>query len=100
VTRLIGTLIGLVLGLGAWYIGECCLVSCRNSYFYITIFPRLIGNGRGEGNPYGAGASVALFIIPIVFIRVYAPQKYLAATALGGVCVAYYDYYCVTFADF
>jgi hypothetical protein len=40
---------------------------------------------------------VALFIIPIVFIRLYAPQKYLAATALGGVCVASYNSYRVMF---
>lgn len=32
-----------------------------------------VGNGGGEGSPYGMAASAAFFIIPIVFNRLFNP---------------------------
>ncbi|KAJ7513178.1 hypothetical protein B0H11DRAFT_2303465 [Mycena galericulata] len=60
VTRLLGTLAGLALGLVAWY----------------------AGNGRGNGNPYGAAVAVGVCIIPLLFIRIFAPERYLAGNVL------------------
>ncbi|KAG7095005.1 hypothetical protein E1B28_005799 [Marasmius oreades] len=65
ITRLMGTAIGLVLGLAAWY----------------------MGNGHGIGNPYGIAATVGLWNIPLVFLRVYAPPQYLAGVLLA--CATY-----------
>uniref|UniRef100_A0A0W0FWJ3 ER transporter 6TM N-terminal domain-containing protein n=1 Tax=Moniliophthora roreri TaxID=221103 RepID=A0A0W0FWJ3_MONRR len=65
-TRLLGTIIGLVLGLAAWY----------------------MGNGHGNGNPYGAAASMAFWCFPLVFLRLYAPPQYLTGLLLA----------CATFA--
>ncbi|KAF9261644.1 hypothetical protein L218DRAFT_961130 [Marasmius fiardii PR-910] len=61
VTRLIGTAVGLVLGLIAWY----------------------MGNGHGIGNPYGIAAAVALLNIPLIFLRLYAPTEYFAGLLLA-----------------
>ncbi|KAJ7261026.1 hypothetical protein C8J57DRAFT_1184384 [Mycena rebaudengoi] len=66
VTRLLGTFIGLVFGLAAWY----------------------AGNGTGNGNPYGSAVAVGVFIVPLMFVRVFAPERFLAGNIL---C-------CVTFA--
>ncbi|KAJ7257147.1 hypothetical protein C8J57DRAFT_1136056 [Mycena rebaudengoi] len=60
VTRLLGTLIGLVFGLAAWY----------------------AGNGTSNGNPYGIAAAVGVAIIPLMFMRVFAPERYLAGNIL------------------
>ncbi|KAJ3778200.1 hypothetical protein FB446DRAFT_714691 [Lentinula raphanica] len=66
VIRLIGTFVGAVLGLAAWY----------------------IGNGNGVGNPYGSAAVIAVFLPPLLFVRNFAPQKFLPGVLLG----------CATFA--
>ncbi|EEB96892.1 hypothetical protein MPER_03888, partial [Moniliophthora perniciosa FA553] len=65
-TRLLGTIIDLVLGWRAWY----------------------MGNGHGNGNPYGAAASMAFWCFPLVFLRLYAPPQYLTGLLLA----------CATFA--
>ncbi|KAG8885135.1 hypothetical protein FRB98_002000 [Tulasnella sp. 332] len=49
--RIIGTVLGGVVGMVAWY----------------------VGNGNGSGNPYGMAASAALFIVPIIFNRLFNP---------------------------
>ncbi|KAJ7595105.1 hypothetical protein C8J56DRAFT_1013068 [Mycena floridula] len=59
-TRLIATVIGLILGLVGWY----------------------MGNGHGNGNPYGAAAAAAAMLVPLVFVRVFAPPKFLAGIIL------------------
>ncbi|KAL0565348.1 hypothetical protein V5O48_016677 [Marasmius crinis-equi] len=66
VTRLMGTAAGLVLGLAAWY----------------------MGNGHGNGNPYGAAAAVGLWNIPLIFLRLYAPPQYLPAVLLTAATYA------------
>ncbi|KAH9042560.1 hypothetical protein EDB85DRAFT_1915639 [Lactarius pseudohatsudake] len=58
--RLTGTFIGLLVGLLAWY----------------------IGNANSRGNVYGVGASVAVFIFPLMFLRLFAPQQYLQGIIL------------------
>lgn len=52
VGRLVGTVAGGLVGAAWWY----------------------VGNGRGQGNPYGAAASSALFLLPIVFYRLFGPS--------------------------
>ncbi|KAH7311422.1 hypothetical protein B0I35DRAFT_452695 [Stachybotrys elegans] len=61
-TRLLGTLIGGVLAMLAWY----------------------IGSGSGPGNPYGLAASVAPMILILVWLRIYLPPAYLTASILGA----------------
>ncbi|KAI9441300.1 hypothetical protein H4582DRAFT_1367483 [Lactarius indigo] len=63
--RLTGTFIGLVVGLLAWY----------------------IGNANSRGNVYGVGASVAVFIFPLMFFRLFAPQQYLQGIILMAATV-------------
>ncbi|KAJ6538107.1 hypothetical protein B0H19DRAFT_1079182 [Mycena capillaripes] len=60
VTRLGGTLLGLGLGLIAWY----------------------AGNGNGNGNPYGAAAAFGVIVLPLIFLRVFAPEPYLAGNVM------------------
>ncbi|KAL5494924.1 hypothetical protein ACEPAI_386 [Sanghuangporus weigelae] len=55
VTRTLGTFLGLVMGLLIWY----------------------IGNGSGNGNPYGTAAAYGVFIIPVLFARINAPPTLL-----------------------
>ncbi|KAJ7666376.1 hypothetical protein B0H17DRAFT_951077 [Mycena rosella] len=59
-TRLVGTFIGLAIGLLAWY----------------------AGNGTGNGNPYGAAVAVGVCIIPLLFVRIFAPERFLAGNIL------------------
>ncbi|KAJ7186248.1 hypothetical protein B0H12DRAFT_1173827 [Mycena haematopus] len=60
VTRLGGTLLGLGLGLIAWY----------------------AGNGRGNGDPYGAAVAFGVVVFPLVFLRVFSPEPYLAGNVM------------------
>ncbi|THH16060.1 hypothetical protein EW146_g4511 [Bondarzewia mesenterica] len=60
VVRLGGTFIGLIVGLVVWY----------------------IGNGRGHGNRYGVAAAVAVFLVPLVFFRLFTPPQYLSGIVL------------------
>ncbi|KAK1223613.1 hypothetical protein PQX77_013510 [Marasmius sp. AFHP31] len=66
VTRLMGTVVGLVLGLVAWY----------------------MGSGHGNGNPYGIATAVGLWNIPVVFLRIYAPPQYLSGILLAAATYA------------
>jgi hypothetical protein len=34
------------------------------------------GNANSRGNVYGTGASVAVFVVPLMFARLFAPQQY------------------------
>ncbi|EPS95103.1 hypothetical protein FOMPIDRAFT_1038634 [Fomitopsis schrenkii] len=61
--RVLGTFVGLVLGLLAWY----------------------IGSAKGIGNPYGMAAVVAVFLVPVVFFRLFTPMQYLPGVLLAGV---------------
>ncbi|KAI9465778.1 hypothetical protein BJY52DRAFT_1376562 [Lactarius psammicola] len=63
ITRLTGTFIGLIVG------------------FADLIRP---GNANSRGNVYGVGASVAVFLVPLMFIRLFAPQQYLQGIILMG----------------
>lgn len=79
-TRLGGTFVGAVYGLLAWYIGTISHIGlhvCAQS---------LQGAGRGNGNPYGNAASAAVFMVPVVFVRLFAPIQYVSAAVLGSVC--------------
>ncbi|KAF7313882.1 hypothetical protein HMN09_00546000 [Mycena chlorophos] len=71
VTRIAGTFVGLAFGLTAWY----------------------AGNGHGQGNPYGMAAAYAVCVFPLVFFRVFGPEKYMAGTimccATFGLVVGY-----------
>lgn len=53
VMRIIGTFLGLVLGLLVWY----------------------IANARGNGNPYTFALLLAIFLLPVVFLRVHCPPR-------------------------
>ena len=45
------------------------------------------GNANSRGNVYGIGASVAVFIIPLMFARLFAPQQYAPGIILMAVRV-------------
>jgi len=60
VTRLIGTFAGLCVGLVSWYIGAA----------------------RGTGNHYGIAASAAVFLVPVVWLRLFSPIQYQAGVIL------------------
>ncbi|KIM71841.1 hypothetical protein PILCRDRAFT_93686 [Piloderma croceum F 1598] len=62
VIRIAGTFAGLCLGLATWYIGA----------------------GSGIGNPYGMAASVAVFLVPLLWFRLFLPIQYQA----GGILIA------------
>lgn len=63
ISRALGTVIGGLFGLVAWY----------------------IGSGSGSGNPYGLAASTAAFIVIAMWLRIFLPLAYVQATAMGGV---------------
>ncbi|KAI0055431.1 hypothetical protein BV25DRAFT_1833168 [Artomyces pyxidatus] len=65
VIRLAGTAIGLVYGLLIWY----------------------VGNARGNGTPYGEAASVAVFVLPLVFVRLFGPPQFLQGIILMNATV-------------
>jgi len=56
------TVVGGVLGLITWYIGD----------------------GSGHGNPYGFMAACAVMITIVMYVRIFAPLQYLQATIMGG----------------
>jgi hypothetical protein len=56
VARMAGTLIGLVLGMLAWY----------------------MGSGHGTGNAYGTVAATLVVAAPFLFARIVAPQPVMA----------------------
>ncbi|KAI0070747.1 hypothetical protein K474DRAFT_1631398 [Panus rudis PR-1116 ss-1] len=58
--RLLGTFVGALLGLLNWY----------------------IGSAKSNGNPYGAAASVAVFLVPVIFFRLFCPMQYLPGALL------------------
>ncbi|KAF8504549.1 hypothetical protein F5888DRAFT_759358 [Russula emetica] len=64
--RIGGTLLGLITAILIWY----------------------IGNGGGNGNPYGLAASYAVFIVPVIFVRLFAPPQFLPGAILGTATVA------------
>lgn len=52
-------------------------------------FPQLerySGNAHARGNAYGTAASVGVFLVPLMFIRLFAPQQYLQGVILMAVC--------------
>lgn len=63
ISRALGTVIGGLFGLVAWY----------------------IGSGSGPGNSYGLAASTAVFIVIAMWLRIFLPLAYVQATAMGGV---------------
>ena len=63
--RLGGTVVGLLYGAVLWY----------------------ISTGRGNGNPYGIGATTAVGFIPLVFMRVWAPKLLLLPVIMLNVSV-------------
>lgn len=66
VTRGLGTVIGGVLGMVAWY----------------------IGSGGGEGNPYGMAAITAFMSIFLVWWRIFLPPAFAMATIMCGATFA------------
>ncbi|OCF73911.1 hypothetical protein I204_05757 [Kwoniella mangroviensis CBS 8886] len=52
ILRMGGTIVGLVLGMAAWY----------------------IGSGHGTGNPYGVAAATMVLVAPCLFIRIAVPM--------------------------
>ncbi|KAL5521007.1 hypothetical protein ACEPAG_8929 [Sanghuangporus baumii] len=51
IVRCLGTAIGMVIGVMAWY----------------------IGSGNGNGNPYGLAASLGVFLVPVIYARIFVP---------------------------
>lgn len=62
IARFVGTILGGVLGLVAWY----------------------IGSGYGPGNPYGLAAIMAVATVILMWGRLFAPPAFLQATIMGG----------------
>ena len=46
---------------------------------------RATGSAKGNGNPYGIAAINAVFLLPLVFLRLFAPPQYLGGVLLLGV---------------
>lgn len=44
-----------------------------------------LGNANSRGNVYGVAASVAVFLVPLMFIRLFAPQQYAPGVILMAV---------------
>jgi hypothetical protein len=61
-SRSVGTVVGGVVGLVAWY----------------------IGSGDGSGNPYGLAAIMAVVLMLLMWGRLFAPPAILQATIMGG----------------
>jgi hypothetical protein len=82
-----GTLLGLTVAVLIWYIGRHSALICR-VLCYSRNDP---GNGSGNGNPYGLAASYAVFILPVMFVRLFAPPQYLPGVVLGTVRTWYHS---------
>ena len=73
VSRGLGTVLGGVMGMVAWY----------------------IGSGAGPGNPYGLGAICAVMVAILIWWRLYLPPVYMQASIMTGatfVLVVAYSY--------
>jgi hypothetical protein len=84
-----GTLLGLTAAVLIWYTGRHSALICRVSYYS----PSNPGNGSGNGSPYGLAASYAVFIFPVMFVRLFAPPQYLPGAILGTVRIWYHSTY-------
>lgn len=65
-TRGLGTVIGGVIGMVAWY----------------------IGSGSGPGNPYGMGVITAFMIMLLVWWRLFLPPAFTTTSIMGGATFA------------
>lgn len=66
ISRGLGTVIGGVMGMVAWY----------------------IGSGSGVGNPYGLGASCALMVLILIWWRIFLPPAFAQASIMAGATFA------------
>lgn len=66
-----------------WYIGMHSALICR-----VLCYSLSLGNGGGNGSPYGLAASYAVLIVPVMFVRLFAPPQYLPGVILGSVCTS------------
>ncbi|KAI5463676.1 hypothetical protein BGZ63DRAFT_353656 [Mariannaea sp. PMI_226] len=66
VSRTIGTVVGGVMGMVAWY----------------------IGSGSGIGNPYGLSAISALMVAILIWWRIFLPPAFAQASIMAGVTYA------------
>ena len=57
------------------------------SHFLLSADLIRSGNANSRGNVYGVGASVAVFLVPLMFIRLFAPQQYVPGIVLMAVRV-------------
>ncbi|RAL09361.1 uncharacterized protein BO97DRAFT_374770 [Aspergillus homomorphus CBS 101889] len=62
IARVLGTIVGGVLGLLAWY----------------------IGSGTGPGSPYGLAAIMAIMLVIFLWTRLYLPPNLLQGSIMGG----------------
>ncbi|KZP26783.1 hypothetical protein FIBSPDRAFT_731732 [Athelia psychrophila] len=62
VIRLIGSVGGAIIGLVTWYIGS---------------------GSSSTGNHYGLAASTAVFLVPVMWLRLFSPLQYQAGVLLG-----------------
>lgn len=65
-SRAVGTVVGGILGMVAWY----------------------IGSGSGNGNPYGLGAITAVFTAVLVWVRLWSPHTFAVAGIMSGATFA------------
>ena len=71
------------LGLLIWYIGESPYSLRGIARPYLVRLPQ--GNGTSNGNPYGTAAAWGVFVIPILFARLFAPPAILQPLILFAV---------------
>ncbi|KAF9527115.1 hypothetical protein CPB83DRAFT_856773 [Crepidotus variabilis] len=65
--RIIGTIIGLLLGMVVWYIGA----------------------GRGPGNAYGIVIASTFFLAPFLFLRISLPPQQMALWMMIGITIVF-----------
>ncbi|KAJ1304398.1 hypothetical protein OPQ81_005547 [Rhizoctonia solani] len=70
VARILGTVGGGVIGMLIWY----------------------IGNGHGLGNPYGIAAAIGVFLIPMLFVRLFWTQRMVESIMLSVTSVLVVGY--------